>query len=280
MTMASASGDILERLMVTATRRALFSDVAADSTLDWGRDNARDRVESNLKKLEDLQYRLYADGSKSLLIILQGIDASGKDGLIRNVFTAFNPQGTHVTSFKVPAGREMAQDYLWRVHEACPPRGSIGIFNRSHYEDLIVPILNDGITSAQTAARIHHINNFERMLADEGTTVVKFLLHISRDEQWDRFMSRLDEPNRNWKFRMGDLEERQRWDKYMRTFRKVVTSTSTDYAPWFVIPANAKWFRDFAVSEIVCSALEGMNLRWPKPMIDVNLAKRELKRLR
>lgn len=278
--MATANGEIVKKLRVTTSRRTFFSDAAADSTLGWGKDKARDRTESNLKKLEDLQYHLYADGSKSLLIVLQGIDASGKDGLIRKVFTAFNPQGTHVTSFKAPVGREVTQDFLWRVHATCPPRGSIGIFNRSHYEDLIVPILNDSLTRAQLMARIHHINNFERILTDGGTTVIKFLLHISRDEQWDRLMSRLDEPNRNWKFRMGDLAERQRWDKYISTFRKVVTSTSTDYAPWFVIPANAKWFRDLAVSEIVGDTLKSMNLRWPKPSADVKLAKRELKRLR
>jgi len=243
-------------------------------------EKSREKTEQNLKKLEELQYHLYADGSKSLLIVLQGIDASGKDGLIRKVFTAFNPQGTHATSFKVPAGQEVAHDYLWRVHAACPPRGSIGIFNRSHYEDLIVPMLNESLSRNQLSARIEHINSFEKMLTDEGTVIVKFLLHISRDEQWDRLMARLDEPNRNWKFRMGDLAERQRWDKYISVFSRVVTLTSTEYAPWYVVPANSKWFRDFAVSGIVRSALQGMNLQWPKPSADVKVARRELKQLR
>jgi PPK2 family polyphosphate:nucleotide phosphotransferase len=267
-------------LRVLPRHRPHLSDRAAASTLGWEKDKSQEKTERNLEKLEELQYHLYADGGKSLLIVLQGIDAAGKDGVIRKVFTAFNPQGTHVTSFKVPAGREVAHDFLWRVHAACPPRGSIGIFNRSHYEDLIVPMLNESISRKQLAARIDHINSFERMLTDEGTTIVKFLLHISRDEQWERLMARLDEPNRNWKFRMGDLAERQRWDQYLTTFTRVVSSTSTEHAAWFVIPANSKWFRDYAVSKIVVSALQGMKLQWPKPSADVKVARRELERLR
>jgi len=278
--MARDRGNPVTLLRVLQGSRARLSDRAASSTLGWDKEKSREKTEQNLKKLEELQYHLYADGSKSLLIVLQGIDAAGKDGLIRKVFTAFNPQGTHVTSFKVPAGQEIAHDYLWRVHAACPPRGSIGIFNRSHYEDLFVPMLNESLSRNQLSARIEHINSFEKMLTDEGTVIVKFLLHISRDEQWERLMARLDEPNRNWKFRMGDLAERQRWDKYIAAFSKVVTSTSTQYAPWYVIPANSKWFRDFAVSGIVRSALQGMHLQWPKPSADVKIARRELKRLR
>ena len=278
--MAGERGDLETLLRVSQGRRPQLSDRAAASTLGWEKDKSRAKTEQNLRKLEELQYHLYADGRKSLLIVLQGIDAAGKDGLIRKVFTAFNPQGTHVTSFKVPAGQEIAHDFLWRVHAACPPRGSVGIFNRSHYEDLIVPMLNESLSRSQLNVRIDHINSFEKLLTDEGTVIVKFLLHISRDEQWERLMARLDEPNRNWKFRMGDLAERQRWDKYIAAFSKVVTSTSTEHAPWYVIPANSKWFRDFAVSGIVRSALQGMHLQWPKPSADVKVARRELKRLR
>jgi PPK2 family polyphosphate:nucleotide phosphotransferase len=278
--MARERGNPVTLLRVRPGRRPQLSDRAAASTLGWNQDKSRTKTERNLKKLEELQYHLYADGGRSLLVVLQGIDASGKDGVIRKVFTAFNPQGTYVTSFKVPAGREVAHDFLWRVHAACPPRGSIGIFNRSHYEDLIVPILNGSISRKQLAARCDHIKSFERMLTDEGTTIVKFLLHISRDEQWERLMARLDEPNRRWKFRTGDLAERQRWDQYVTTFTRVVSSTSTEHAPWFVIPANSKWFRDHAVSEIVVSALQGMKLQWPKPSADVKVARRELERLR
>lgn len=278
--MANARENPVQQLRVSHGSRPQLSDRAAASTLGWDKDKCREKTEQNLEKLEKLQYHLYADGGKSLLIVLQGIDAAGKDGLIRKVFTAFNPQGTHVTSFKVPEGREVAHDYLWRIHAACPPRGSVGIFNRSQYEDLIVPMLNGNLSRNELATRIDHINSFEKMLTDEGTIIVKFLLHISRDEQWERLMARLDEPDRNWKFRMGDLTERQRWDKYMATFSKVVSSTSTEYAPWYVIPANSKWFRDFAVSDIVRSTMQGMNLKWPKPSADVKIARRELKRLR
>lgn len=257
-----------------------LSGRAAESTFKWSRDKARDCTEINLKKLEELQYQLYADGSKSMLIVLQGIDTSGKDGVIRKVFTAFNPQGTHVTSFKAPVGREMMHDFLWRTHAALPVCGTVGIFNRSYYEDLIVPMLNDSFSRSQLTDRAEHIKNFEKMLTDEGTTVLKFLLHISKDEQWERLMERLDEPNRNWKFRMGDLAERKRWEKYMTTFSKMISMTSTSYAPWYVVPANSKWFRDFAVSEVVRSSLQAMNLKWPKPSADINLARSQLKRLK
>lgn len=267
-------------LRVESGRKPNLSGRAAESTFKWSRDKARDCTEINLKKLEELQYQLYADGSKSMLIVLQGIDTSGKDGVIRKVFTAFNPQGTHVTSFKAPVGRELKHDFLWRTHAALPVCGTVGIFNRSYYEDLIVPMLNDSFSRSQLKDRAEHIKNFEKMLSDEGTTVLKFLLHISRDEQWERLMERIDEPNRNWKFRMGDLAERQRWEKYMTTFSKMVSMTSTSYAPWYVVPANSKWFRDFAVSEVVRSSLQAMNLKWPKPSADINLARRQLKRLK
>jgi PPK2 family polyphosphate:nucleotide phosphotransferase len=278
--MANKRDNLVTQLRVVPTGRISLNSISAAKTFAWAKEAARERTERNLQKLEELQYHLYADKSKALLIVLQGIDAAGKDGVIRKVFTAFNPQGTHVTSFKVPAGREVAHDYLWRVHAACPPRGSIGIFNRSHYEDLIVPMLNDELKGARLEARIEQMNAFEQLLVSEGTTVIKFLLHISREEQWERLMARLDDPTRNWKFRMGDLAERQRWDKYITTFSKVVKSTSTDSAPWYVIPADSKWFRDLAVSEVVCQTLRGMKLQWPSPSDDVRQARRELKRLR
>lgn len=278
--MANKRDNLVTQLRVVPTGRISLNSISAAKTFGWAKEAARERTERNLQKLEELQYHLYADKSKALLIVLQGIDAAGKDGVIRKVFTAFNPQGTHVTSFKVPAGREVAHDYLWRVHAACPPRGSIGIFNRSHYEDLIVPMLNDELKGARLEARIEQMNAFEQLLVSEGTTVIKFLLHISREEQWERLMARLDDPTRNWKFRMGDLAERQRWDKYITTFSRVVKSTSTDSAPWYVIPADSKWFRDLAVSEVVCQTLRGMKLQWPSPSADVRQARRELKRLR
>ena len=258
----------------------MLNDSGASNTFGWDKESAKRRTERNLEALEDLQYHLYADNSKSLLIVLQGIDAGGKDGAIRNVFTAFNPQGTTVTSFKAPAGREVNHDYLWRVHSACPAKGSISVFNRSHYEDLIVPIVQKKLPPRRINERIQHIRDFELMLSQEGTTIVKFLLHISRDEQWERLMSRLDEPHRNWKFSMGDLAERERWPLYVSAFKKIVSATSTDHAPWYVIPANSKWFRDLAISEVVRETMENMNLRWPKPSIEVAPARQALKKLR
>lgn len=268
------------RLRAHDGKKVSLNDAEASDTFGWDKESAKRRTEKNLQALEDLQYHLYADNSKSLLIVLQGIDAGGKDGAIRNVFTAFNPQGTTVTSFKAPAGREVTHDYLWRVHSACPSKGAVSVFNRSHYEDLIVPIVHKKLPPRRINERIQHIRDFELMLSQEGTTIVKFLLHISRDEQWERLMSRLDEPHRNWKFSMGDLAERERWPLYVSAFKKIVSATSTDHAPWYVIPANSKWFRDLAISEVVRETMENMNLRWPKPLIEVEPARQALKKLR
>lgn len=271
---------LISDLRVRQGKMAPINDAEAANTYGWDKDSARRRTEQNLQALEELQYHLYADSSKSLLIVLQGIDAGGKDGAIRKVFTAFNPQGTTVTSFKVPSGREANHDYLWRVHAACPSRGSISVFNRSHYEDLIVPIVQKKLPPRRVKERMQHIRDFETMLSQEGTTIVKFLLHISRDEQWERLMSRLDEPHRNWKFSMGDLAERERWPLYVSAFKKIVSETSVSHAPWYVIPANSKWFRDLAISEIVRATMENMSLRWPKPSVEVEPARRALKKLR
>lgn len=275
----------LNRSLLTATRVASKTKVGltsgrASQTFGWKKEAARERIEENRSALEDLQYHLYADGGKALLIVLQGIDTSGKDGVIRNVFTAFNPQGTTVTSFRAPTSREVAHDYLWRVHAVCPQLGSIAIFNRSHYEDLIVPMVQKRLPNTRIQQRMRHIQDFERLLHEEGTTVIKFLLHISRDEQWERLMSRLDEPQRNWKFSMGDLAERERWSLYTSAFTRIVSATTTSSAPWYVVPANKKWFRDLVVSEITRATLEGMGLRWPKPSLDVERARRALERLR
>ena len=271
---------LVSGLRVSHGKTAPITDSEAANTHGWDRESARRRTERNLQALEELQYHLYADNSKSLLIVLQGIDAGGKDGAIRKVFTAFNPQGTTVTSFKMPAGREVTHDYLWRVHAACPSRGSISIFNRSHYEDLIVPSVQKKLPPRRVKERTQHIRDFEMMLSQEGTTIVKFLLHISRDEQWERLMSRLNEPHRNWKFSTGDLAERERWPLYVSAFKKIVSETSVSHAPWYVIPANSKWFRDLAISEIVRATMENMSLRWPKPSVEVEQARRALKKLR
>ena len=267
-------------LRVKPKSKFLLSDAYASEKYEWKKADAESRTKKNIEKLEDLQFHLYADGSKSLLVVLQGIDGAGKDGVVRKVFSAFNPQGTVVSSFKAPNSTEIAHDYLWRVHAACPPKGAISVFNRSHYEDLIVPTIRGTMKPSELRIREREIIDFERMLANQGTTIVKFLLHISRDEQWDRMMSRLDDPTRNWKFNMGDLEERKKWDLYQKTFQEIVLATSTNFAPWHVIPANSKWFRDLSVSEIMRSTLEGMNLQWPKPSHDVDEARELLNKLK
>ena len=269
-----------DELLVKPNSDFLLSDTYASEKGGWKKADAESRTKKNIAKLEDLQFHLYADGTKSLLVVLQGIDAAGKDGVVRKVFSAFNPQGTVVTSFKAPNSAELSHDYLWRVHAACPPKGTIGIFNRSQYEDLIVPAVKGMLKPTELRIREKEIINFEKMLTNQGTTIVKFLLHISRDEQWDRMMSRLDDPTRNWKFSMGDLEERKKWDLYQKTFQEIVSATSTDFAPWYVIPANSKWFRDLSISEVMRSTLEGMKLQWPKPSHDVDEARIDLNKLK
>jgi PPK2 family polyphosphate:nucleotide phosphotransferase len=226
------------------------------------------RTAKYLEKLSDLQYLLYAEGKRSLLIVLQGIDAGGKDGTIRHVMEAFNPLSTEVTAFKVPDGVERKHDYLWRIHKAMPEHGEIGIFNRSHYEDVLVVRVHDLVPKQTWEKRYQHINEFERMASDSGTTILKFFLYISKDEQKKRFEERLADPTKNWKFSMGDLKERQLWDNYTAAFEDVLNKCSTEYAPWYVIPANKKWYRNLAISEIITQTLEGMNMKFPEVEID------------
>jgi PPK2 family polyphosphate:nucleotide phosphotransferase len=232
------------------------------------KEKAAEKLEKNLEKLALLQYQLFAEAKRSLLVVLQGIDAGGKDGTIRRVMTSFNPQGVRVTSFKVPAGEEKEHDYLWRVHKAVPGRGEVGIFNRSHYEEVLVVRVHNIVPKDVWSKRYDHINAFEEMLSDNGVHIVKFFLYIDKDEQKKRFQERLDDPSKNWKFSPADIEERKFWDDYMRAFEDAITKCSTKHAPWYVIPANRKWFRNLAVSEILVETLESMNLQYPKPAGD------------
>ena len=202
--------------------------------------------------------------------MLQGIDTAGKDGTIRKVMSAFNPQGVQVNSFKEPEGQEKHHDYLWRVHNACPPCGTIGIFNRSHYEDVLITRVHKLIDEDRAKKRFRHINEFERLLVDEGTVIIKLFLNISKEEQLKRLRSRLDDPTRNWKFSSSDIGERKHWDHYMQIYGDTLTHTNTNYAPWWIIPSNRKWIRNLVVSEIVLNALRELKLEWPKP--EANLA--------
>lgn len=209
-------------------------------------------------RLEELQERLYAHGTERLLVVLQATDTGGKDGTIRAVFEHTNPQGVHVASFKKPTDEELSHDYLWRIHEHTPAAGDITIFNRSHYEDVLVVRVHELVDEARWRRRYAHICNFEQMLADEGTTIVKIYLHISKDEQRERLQARIDDPAKHWKFEFGDLKERLRWDDYQAAFEDMLRETSIPDAPWYVIPANRKWYRNVVISQILVDALEGL----------------------
>ena len=232
-------------------------------------DEAKKEIEGYLQKLFDQQALLYAENKHSILVVLQALDAGGKDGTIKHVFTALNPQGTTVASFKQPTPTELAHDFLWRVHPHAPGRGEIVIFNRSHFEDVLVPRVHKLIDKATWMTRIQHIRDFEALLAENGTTVLKFFLHISKEEQLARFAQRLDDPNRNWKISESDYTERALWDDYIEAFEDVIRATSTKDAPWYVIPANHKWFRNLAVSQIMADTMEELKLKFPPPSVDL-----------
>jgi PPK2 family polyphosphate:nucleotide phosphotransferase len=216
-------------------------------------------------RLEVLQELLYAEHKHKLLVVLQAMDTGGKDGVIRHVFEGVNPQGVRVASFKVPTQVERDHDYLWRVHAKMPEAGEIVIFNRSHYEDVLVVRVHDLVPEEVWRRRYDHINHFERMLVDEGTTIVKFFLHIDLEEQKQRLQARLDEPNKRWKFSRGDLEERKLWPKYMQAYEEVLSRTSTKWAPWYIVPANRKWYRNLVIANVLLQTLDRMDMHYPDP---------------
>jgi PPK2 family polyphosphate:nucleotide phosphotransferase len=224
-----------------------------------------ERLAELVSKLADLHDRLWAESSRSLLLVLQGLDASGKDGTIRHVLTGVNPQGCRVVSFREPTATELAHDYLWRVHAGCPARGELGIFNRSHYEDVVTVRIRGLAPPSVWKRRPDHIREFERVLTDEGTRIVKAFLHVSKDEQRKRLQERLDVPEKAWKFRPGDLEDRARWDDYLEAYEEVITATSTTWAPWHVIPADRNWVRNVAIAELLVHALTELDPQYPPP---------------
>ena len=230
-----------------------------------GREAAKREFGKLRKELADLQYNLYAEGRRKLLVVLQAMDAGGKDGTIRRVFEGVNPQGVRVTSFKVPTREELAHDFLWRIHKAAPANGMIGIFNRSHYEDVLVVRVDRIVPEEVWRARYERINEFERLLSASGTTVLKFFLHISLDEQKERFQARLDEPAKRWKFSRGDLSKRRQWPDYMAAYQEALSRCSTEAAPWYVIPADQKWYRNLAITRILVGTLRAMELELPDP---------------
>ena len=235
-----------------------------------GKEAALSEFEKLNGKLESLQELLFAECKHKVLIVLQAMDAGGKDGTIRHVFDSVNPAGVRVASFKVPNTEEMDHDYLWRIHKQVPANGEMVIFNRSHYEDVLVVRVHNYVPPEVWGKRFHQINEFERALAENGTTLLKFYLHIDLDEQKKRLQARLDDPTKHWKFRLGDLDERKLWSDYMEAFEDVLSKTSTGYAPWYVIPANHKWYRDLVISSILVETLEGLKMKYPESEENLN----------
>jgi len=233
------------------------------ATLGREKGQTADELTAVLARLTDLQARIWAEAKHAVLVVIQGIDAAGKDGTIKVIAGAFNPQGTPVTSFKVPSALELAHDYLWRVHQRVPAKGEIGIFNRSHYEDVLIVRVHALVPEERWRARYEQIRNFEKMLTDEGVTIVKFFLAIDRDEQRQRFQDRVDDPTKRWKFSPADLAERSRWDDYSVAFSEMLRETSTSYAPWYLVPANRNWLRNLAVGEILADRLDALNPQYP-----------------
>ncbi|MFZ5916884.1 MAG: polyphosphate kinase 2 family protein [Chloroflexota bacterium] len=257
----------MERYRVAPGRQVDLGqwDPEDKSAFDGGKKAAQPILTALNERLEALQELLYAEGKRRVLIVLQALDTGGKDGVIRHVFEGVNPQGVRVAAFGVPTPEELAHDYLWRVHKHTPGKGQIVIFNRSHYEDVLVVRVHNLVTPEVWRRRYGHINDFERMLADEGTTILKFYLHISKDEQKERLQARLDEPEKRWKFKPGDLKERELWPAYVQAYEEMLSRTSTDWAPWYIVPANSKWYRNLVVARIIVDTLAGLGMSYPQP---------------
>lgn len=247
-----------------------LADRPTDDADGWDKHAAKERTAELNGRLLELQALLWAQGTHKVLIVLQAIDAGGKDGTIRNVFRGVNPSGVRVATFGRPSEAERARDFLWRVHQRTPADGEIVIFNRSHYEDVLVVRVFDLVPEERWRRRYHHIVEFERLLADEGTTIVKLFLHISNEEQRERLQKRLDDPTKNWKFEPADLEARRRWDDYQAAFEEAIARTATPFAPWYVVPANRKWYRNLVVTEILVQTLEDLALTHPDPVPDLD----------
>jgi PPK2 family polyphosphate:nucleotide phosphotransferase len=280
---------LASRFRVTG-RHFRIKDVDPGDTLGLElKETADELLQQGIKRLQDLQERLYAQDRWSLLLVFQALDAAGKDGTIKHVMSGVNPQGTQVYSFKGPSPEELDHDFLWRTMKCVPERGRIGIFNRSYYEEVLVVKVHPEILAAEKlppslvtpriwAQRYEDINAFERYLARNGTVIRKFFLHISKDEQRRRLLERLDEPSKNWKFQPGDLDERDRWDEYQRAYEQMLSTTSTRHAPWFVVPADHKWFTRVAIAELIGDTLAGLDLAFPKPSKEQLVALAEARR--
>ena len=230
---------------------------------DWDKQSAKERIAENTEMTRDLAYRLYAENRRSILLVLQGMDTAGKDGTIRTVLTGLNPQSCQIVSFKQPSTEELDHDFLWRIHLATPRRGNIGIFNRSHYEDVLVVRVHNLVPESEWSTRYDRINEFEKLLSDGGMVLLKCFLHISHEEQRERLQARLDKPHKRWKFSLGDLDERKLWDQYQEAYEAALTRCNTDHAPWYVVPSDRKWYRNLVVSQLLRDTLEQLNPQFP-----------------
>jgi PPK2 family polyphosphate:nucleotide phosphotransferase len=268
--------DYLERFRVQPGASVKLKDIdPAFKDRHEHREQAAEEIAHYQEKLRELQVLLYAERRHSLLICLQAMDTGGKDGTINHVLGAMNPQGCRVAAFRQPSAEEAAHDFLWRVHQAAPERGEVVIFNRSHYEDVLVVRVHRLVPKDVWSRRYERINAFEKGLIEHDTHVLKFYLHISKEEQLTRFKDRLDDPAKHWKISESDYKERAFWDDYMEAYEEALSRCSTEHAPWFVIPANHKWFRNLAVARIIVEHLEGLKMKYPKPVVDIEHIRRE-----
>jgi PPK2 family polyphosphate:nucleotide phosphotransferase len=262
----------MKRYRVKPGTRVDLGEHAPDdrSGFDGTKDDARQVLQKLNERLTELQEMLYAERRHKVLVVLQGMDTSGKDGSIRHVFEGVNPQGVRVAAFKAPTPLELDHDYLWRIHQPVPGKGEIVIFNRSHYEDVLVVRVHNLVPPEVWKRRYEQINAFERLLVEEGTTIVKFFLHISPDEQKARLQDRLDDPRKRWKFRLGDLAERKLWADYMRAYEDALSKTSTEWAPWHIVPSDREWYRNLVVATLLVETLEGFKMAYPEPEEDLS----------
>jgi PPK2 family polyphosphate:nucleotide phosphotransferase len=265
-------GEIMEKYHVKSGEKIKFKNYDPEDTSQFtdGKQAGLDRLAELTKKLDVLQEVLYAERKHKVLVVLQARDAAGKDGTIRSVFSGVNPQGVHIESFKVPTEMELDHDYLWRTHQQVPGKGELVVFNRSHYEDVLVVRVHNLVTRDECSRRYAQINNFEQMLAEEGTTIIKFYLNMSKDAQKQRLQDRLDDPTKNWKFNPGDLKERALWDEYDSAYEDVFSETSTSWAPWYIIPADHNWYRNLCVATILVKTLEDLKMNYPAPTTDLS----------
>ena len=239
------------------------------SEFNGNKDKGKEALLKVNKDIEALQEQMFAEGKRRLIVLVQAMDTAGKDGVIRHVFEGVNPSGVRVAAFKTPTPIELSHDYIWRVHKQTPGKGEIVIFNRSHYEDVLVVRVHSLVPKEVWSRRFDHINNFEKMLVDEGTTILKFFLNIDLQEQAQRFLARVEDPTKQWKFNPGDLEERKLWAQYMEAYEDVLNKTSTEFAPWYVIPSNKKWYRNLLIANILRDTLKGFEMRYPEPPADI-----------